>query len=237
MHREYNREENRSLLRKTLSITRRLFIVTFVIALAFCLRLSPAFATENDICDEVDSSTIPNYNLICAGGDEQDSFMYTSSILNTVFFWTGVIAVIAIIIGGFLFITSEGEPGKTKKAKDTLMYSVIGLVVVLLAFSITNFILRAVGGDTGSGETVVAAESISVSASTTSVKVGEKIKLEVTFTPSNTVNKNLSYSSSNTDVASVSANGIVRGKKAGTTTITVTSRNGKTATIAITILD
>ncbi len=235
MHRKSNNRQNNNSLH---SITKRLLIAICVFAVALVSVLSPAYALENDICDEVDSSTIPNYNIICGGGDEQDSFMYTSNILNTVFLWAGVLAVVAIIIGGYLYMTSQGAPEKTKRAKDTLMYSVIGLTVVLLAFSITNFILRVVGGgDAESGGAVVVAESISISAPTTSAYVGEKITLEVIFTPSNTANKNVSWSSSNAAVASVSANGVVKGKKAGTTTITVTSRNGKTASKTITILD
>ncbi len=67
------------------------------------------------------------------------------SILNVVYLVIGIIAVIMIIIGGISYATSQGDPGKVKKGKDTIMYGIIGLVIVLLAFAITNFILSNVG--------------------------------------------------------------------------------------------
>lgn len=49
-----------------------------------------------------------------------------------------------IIIGGFNFMTSAGDPGKVKKGKDTILYGIIGLVVALLAFAIVNFVLNGI---------------------------------------------------------------------------------------------
>jgi hypothetical protein len=67
-----------------------------------------------------------------------------SDALSFVFALLGVIAVIIIILGGFQYITSQGEPQKTAKAKDTILYAVIGLVVSILAWSIVNFVLDRV---------------------------------------------------------------------------------------------
>lgn len=64
-----------------------------------------------------------------------------ASALNVVYFWAGVIAVIIIVIGGLLYVTSTGEPAKTKRAKDTILYAVVGLFVVIFAFVITQFVL------------------------------------------------------------------------------------------------
>lgn len=77
------------------------------------------------------------------GPSSADSLM--SGILNTVYFWLGVVAVGFIIYGGFLYILSSGDPGKIRKAKDTLLYAIIGVVVVLIAFVITQFVINGVG--------------------------------------------------------------------------------------------
>ncbi len=69
-----------------------------------------------------------------------------SNVLDTVYLWVGIIAVIFIIIGGINYTMSQGDPGKVKKAKDTIMYAVIGLIVSLLAFAITAFVLNALEG-------------------------------------------------------------------------------------------
>ena len=66
------------------------------------------------------------------------------SILNWIFGIIGIIAVVMIIIGGFNFMTSAGDPGKVKKGKDTILYGIIGLVVALLAFAIVNFVLNGI---------------------------------------------------------------------------------------------
>ena len=55
----------------------------------------------------------------------------------------GIVAVVVVILGGIQFVTSTGDPAKTKKAKDTILYGIIGLVVALLAFAIVNFVLGA----------------------------------------------------------------------------------------------
>lgn len=61
-------------------------------------------------------------------------------------------------------------------------------------------------------------------------------KLVVTFSPAIVSNKSLTWSSSDPNVASVSADGTVRGKNAGTATITATTVNGKTASCKVTVL-
>ena len=66
-----------------------------------------------------------------------------TNILNTVYFIAGIISVIVIIVGGFMYITSGGDSGAVGKAKNMILYSVIGLVVVVGAFAITNFVLGA----------------------------------------------------------------------------------------------
>jgi len=61
-------------------------------------------------------------------------------ILNTVYAVAGITAVIVIIIAGFLYVTSHGSPESVKKAKNAIIYATIGLVIVMMAFSITWFV-------------------------------------------------------------------------------------------------
>ena len=63
-------------------------------------------------------------------------------ILNAVVGVLGIVAVIVIVMGGVGYMTSGGDPGKTKKAKDTILYGVIGLIIVALAFVIVNFVIK-----------------------------------------------------------------------------------------------
>ena len=77
--------------------------------------------------------------------------------------------------------------------------------------------------------------SVSVSPTSLSLKVGKTGTLTGSVSPSNATNKTLTYSSSNTSVATVSSAGVVTAKAAGTATITVKSNNGKTATSKVTV--
>ncbi|MFV0484982.1 MAG: pilin [Candidatus Saccharimonadales bacterium] len=65
-------------------------------------------------------------------------------IINMIIFAIGLIAVVMVILGGIQYSTSQGDSGKVKKAKDTIMYGIIGLVVAILAFAIVNFVLSSI---------------------------------------------------------------------------------------------
>ena len=105
-----------------------------------------AAVTSSDACAQMQGD--PNYDIVCGHTDPEGSDAATSRIkgaLDTVYLIVGIAAIIVIIASGFFYMTSAGEPGKTKRAKDALMYAVIGLIVSILAFAITEFVLRGAG--------------------------------------------------------------------------------------------
>lgn len=79
-------------------------------------------------------------------GAETDLNKMLSLIFNVVFGIIGVVAVAFIILGGVNYTISQGDAAKVQKAKSTILYGVIGLVVVLLAFAIVNFVLSGLMG-------------------------------------------------------------------------------------------
>jgi uncharacterized membrane protein len=60
-------------------------------------------------------------------------------------FVVGVIAVIMLIVGGLRFVTSSGDGNSTSAARNTIIYAVIGLIVVALAQVIVRFTLKKTG--------------------------------------------------------------------------------------------
>lgn len=66
------------------------------------------------------------------------------NILNTAYLWAGIIAVIVIIVAGFMYTISQDDPGQVSRAKNTLLGAIIGLAVVLFAFVITNTVMNGV---------------------------------------------------------------------------------------------
>ena len=56
-----------------------------------------------------------------------------------------VISVLVIVIAGIQFILSSGEPGKVAKARNAILYAVVGLIIALSATGIASFVARNVG--------------------------------------------------------------------------------------------
>lgn len=67
-----------------------------------------------------------------------------TSILNTVYAIAGVVAVLMIIIAGFVFILSRGDSNKVAQARNAIIAASVGLVIIIMAFAITQFVLRGV---------------------------------------------------------------------------------------------
>lgn len=63
-------------------------------------------------------------------------------VINIFSVVVGVVSVIMIIIGGLKYITSGGDSGNVGNAKNTILYAIIGLVIVALAQVIVNFVLN-----------------------------------------------------------------------------------------------
>lgn len=80
---------------------------------------------------------LPNQNI--TEGNLQTTIV---NVLNVVFGTLGAIAVIVIVVAGLQYILSSGDPSKTAKAKNTILYALIGLVVALMSGAIVNFVLK-----------------------------------------------------------------------------------------------
>ena len=75
-------------------------------------------------------------------GDGKDTLWANiQTIINAVIGILGLICVIIMIIGGVQYMTSSGDPNKTKKARDTILYACIGLIICVLSFAIVNFVI------------------------------------------------------------------------------------------------
>lgn len=66
------------------------------------------------------------------------------TIVDVLLYIVGIVSVIVIIVSGISYATSGGDPSKVKRAKDTLLYAVIGLVVAIFAYAIVGWIYTRV---------------------------------------------------------------------------------------------
>ena len=81
---------------------------------------------------------------IVSGADAKGNDFFLE-IFNKAAFWSAIVAVIMIVYGGIQYITSAGSPDKVKKSKNAILYSVVGLLIVIFAATIVNFAMGAVG--------------------------------------------------------------------------------------------
>lgn len=63
------------------------------------------------------------------------------SALATAYVWAGIICVLMVIIGGVRYTVSNGDSSGIQSAKNTILYALAGLVIVLAAAGITQLIL------------------------------------------------------------------------------------------------
>lgn len=66
-------------------------------------------------------------------------------LINAALSLLGVLFIIMIILAGFKWMTAQGDAKKVEEAKENIKNAVIGLVVVLAAYSITYFVFQALG--------------------------------------------------------------------------------------------
>jgi len=101
----------------------------------------------------VDAQTDANKTAACEGlaltGTTCDSTTSSDGVsstiklvINVLSLVVGVAAVIMIIVGGLKYILSQGEGSNTASAKNTILYAIVGLVVVALAQVIVRFVIN-----------------------------------------------------------------------------------------------
>ncbi|HSX41094.1 MAG TPA: pilin [Candidatus Saccharimonadales bacterium] len=66
------------------------------------------------------------------------------NVIDAIFFIAGTVAVIVLIIGGVGYMASTGDPTRITKAKNTILYAIVGLIVVILARAIVAFVVGKV---------------------------------------------------------------------------------------------
>lgn len=107
----------------------------------------PAIASAQDVNQNLNCGAQLQFNTTnaeCASdgedaGTQVDNIV--TNIVNIVSLIVGIAAVMMIIIAGLRYITSGGDSGKIGGAKDTIIYAIIGLVVVALAQLIVRFVV------------------------------------------------------------------------------------------------
>lgn len=82
-----------------------------------------------------------------AGCNTETTLMpVVTGVIQVVLGLIGILSVAVMVYGGFTYLTSTGNPAKTTKARNILLYGVVGIVVAGLAYAIVYFVSRVLGG-------------------------------------------------------------------------------------------
>ncbi|MBI2633181.1 MAG: hypothetical protein HYW78_02200 [Parcubacteria group bacterium] len=76
-----------------------------------------------------------------AGLGKKDLTDVIGNVIKIALSFMGVITVLLMIAGGFIWMTSGGAEEKIKKAKKLMVAGVIGLIIVIVSYSITSFVI------------------------------------------------------------------------------------------------
>lgn len=140
------------MIQKIKSILLTLSVVfLFAVPVALPAVASAAADVQNSVCNgatNLDLTQATSGNECKTNAtDTTSSFQgVLTKIINIFSIIVGVIAVIMIIFGGFRYITSGGQQEGVKNAKNTILYALIGLVIVALAQIIVKFVLNKATG-------------------------------------------------------------------------------------------
>lgn len=120
----------------------KLIAAVFGFSLLFGFALSPvgtvaALDTSNPLGEVCQGDS----TAACSESSTGDAAGITKRIINILLFVIGALAAVMLIFGGILYATSSGDSGRVSKAKNTILYSIVGLVLAVLAFAIVNWVV------------------------------------------------------------------------------------------------
>ncbi len=115
------------------------YLLSFALIFSFgfaALPAAPAYAsTISEACRENPSA------LICQE-QERSAGDIIGIIIKLLLFGIGALSVVMIIVSGIRYSISMGDAGNITKAKNSLLYAVVGLIVSLLAYAVVHFIVN-----------------------------------------------------------------------------------------------
>ena len=95
-------------------------------------------AWEDPACANM---TAEEKEIANCNGTGKDWIGIVRNVLNTVLPTAAVVAVVMIVVAGIMMSVSMGDAGKVKRAKNMIVYALIGLVVALMAWGIVNMVM------------------------------------------------------------------------------------------------
>jgi hypothetical protein len=111
--------------------------ITFFIFLSFLFL--PAI-TGASVMDQLDA-VMSNTSAYEGGADEESLIIAIGKIINVILGFLGIIFIVLIIYGGFMWMTAQGNEAQVEKARKILIRAIIGVIIILVSFIATWFVM------------------------------------------------------------------------------------------------
>lgn len=127
----------------------KLAFVTGVTVFMLAVNILPVFTAHVIAADDFDTKTKALENLTSVAdtaglGGNTDIKKTIGNVIKILLTLLGVLMVLLLIYGGFVWMTAMGEAQKVEKAKGIIKTAIIGVIVLLMAYAIAFFILSDV---------------------------------------------------------------------------------------------
>lgn len=109
--------------------------------MSYIYKYQGSVATQFAATDPNGQIKISDSDLGLAGAPKEFQANNVADILNIAYFIAGMVAVLAIVIGGVRYAASNGDSSQVAAAKNMIMYAVVGLVIIFAAAAITQFVI------------------------------------------------------------------------------------------------
>lgn len=129
----------------------KLLIATLLFTLLMPFSLALAAATTDSSASDI-TTNLDSVASTAGLSGNADIKVIIGNVIKIFLGFLGIIAVILIIWAGFTWMTAMGDAGKVDKAKKIITQAVVGLVIIIIAYSITSYVVSQVktlgGGST-----------------------------------------------------------------------------------------
>lgn len=115
-------------------------LVSVMALFAFVPSATPAYAQNSDCTTDCVQSGLTDIQDAFPNKTQKTLPELVKLVINWALYLSAIIAVIFIIIGGFMYITSAGDPGKASKGRTTLVNALIGLTIIVLSYLIVQIL-------------------------------------------------------------------------------------------------
>lgn len=97
-----------------------------------------------------DKGSVGKDKAFPVGKDPEDIYKIANGVILTFFALLALIFLVMMLYGGYNWMTAMGDDEKVTKAKDTIIASVIGVIILLSGYAITTFVITNIYGNVAS---------------------------------------------------------------------------------------